>query len=308
MPITDVHYSVSQHAASKRRRIHRNSLLGRSTGLPVTRTMQCSDENEPIPRHPGSAALRVAHRLGLESLLAVPLRVNALLFGMALLLAVPVHSGRAEEIRMPFAVGENLAYTITWPSGLSVGTARFSARPKGDGWRFEMTMDASVHEFEIDDAFISETDAYLCSDRFEKHIRHGAKRAHEALRFADGLVQRTNLDPERPGPPGTAPVGACARDALATLYYLRQDLAAGRLPAPGTIHFGAAYDARLEYERTRWLPWDGDRRQADLIRVKVRGPASRLEFLAYFGRDAARTPLLFQARIEDESFVMRLVE
>lgn len=270
--------------------------------------MRHSGEKEPIRQHAGSVALRVAHRLGPESLLAVPLRVNALLFGMALLLAVPVHSGRAEEIRMPFAVGENLAYTITWPSGLSVGTARFSARPKGDGWRFEMTMDASVHEFEIDDAFISETDAYLCSDRFEKHIRHGAKRAHEALRFADGLVQRTNLDPERPGPPGTAPVGACARDALAAVYYLRQDLAAGRLPAPGTIHFGAAYDVRLEYERTRWLPWDGDRRQADLIRVKVRGPASRLEFLAYFGRDAARTPLLFQARIEDESFVMRLVE
>ena len=270
--------------------------------------MRHSGEKEPIPRHPGSFALRVAHRLGLESLLAVPLRVNALLFGMALLLAVLVHGGRAEEIRMPFAAGENLAYTITWPSGLSVGAARFSARPKGDGWRFEMTMDASVHEFEIDDAFISETDAYLCSDRFEKHVRHGTKRAHEALRFADGIVERTNLDPERPGPPGTAPVGACARDALATLYYLRQDLAAGRLPAPGTIHFGAAYDARLEYERTRWLPWDGDRRQADLIRVKVRGPASRLEFLAYFGRDAARTPLLFQARIEDESFVMRLVE
>lgn len=265
-------------------------------------------EREGVPRRAGSLASRAARRLGTEPLSVPLLRVNALLLTIAVLLVSPLHGGRAEEVRMPFAAGEDLAYAITWPSGLSVGSARFRARPKGDGWRFEMTVEASVHKLAVDDAFVSETDPNLCSSRFEKHILHGAKRAHEALRFAGGTVERTNLDPVRPGPPGTAPVAACARDALAAVYYLRQDLAAGRLPAPGTIHFGAAYDLQLEYEQTRWLPWDEGRRQADLIRVKVRGPASRLEFLAYFGRDAARTPMLFEARIEDESFVMRLVE
>ena len=267
--------------------------------------------NRDKGRMPASARSPVSHAarcLGLAPLLAAPLQLKALFGAIALLLATPTLAVRADEIRMPFAAGEDLVYAVTWPSGLSVGGARFRARPKGDGWRFEMTLEANVHEFAVDDAFVSETDAGLCSSKFEKHVRHGAKRAHEALRFADGTVERTNLDPVRPGPPGTAPVRACARDALAAVYYLRQDLAAGRLPAPGTVHFGAAYNLRLAYEQTRWLPWDEGRRRADLIRVKVRGPASRLEFLAYFGRDAARTPLLFQAQIEGESFVMRLVE
>lgn len=270
--------------------------------------MRHHGDEEGVPRRVGSLASRAVRWLGTASLSAAPLPLNALLLSVTLLLVIPLRGGRAEEIRMPFAAGEDLAYAITWPSGLSVGTARFRARPKGHGWRFEMTIEASVHEFAVDDAFVSETDASLCSSRFEKHVRHGSKRAHEALRFADGTVERTNLDPVRPGPPGTALVEACARDALAAVYYLRQDLAAGRLPAPGAIHFGAAYDLQLEYEQTRWLPWDEGRRQADLIRVRVRGPASRREFLAYFGRDAARTPLLFQARIEGESFLMRLVE
>ena len=265
--------------------------------------MRRHDGKERMPAGARSVMSRATHGLG-----TAPPRFKALLGSIAVLLAASTLAVRADEIRVPFAAGEDLAYAITWPSGLSVGSARFRARPKGDGWRFEMTVEASVHEFAVDDAFVSETDANLCSSKFEKHVRHGAKRAHEALRFADGTVERTNLDPVRPGPPGTAPVGACARDALAALYYLRQDLAAGRLPAPGTVHFGAAYDLRLEYEQTRWLPWDEGRRQADLIRLSVRGPASRLEFVAYFGRDAARTPLLFQARIEDESFVMRLIE
>lgn len=270
--------------------------------------MRHRSDKRRLPQHHASAVWQAARGLGPGSLLAAPLQLKALFGLVALLLATPTTAVRADEIRMPFAAGEDLAYAITWPSGLSVGGARFRARPKGDGWRFEMTVEASVHKFAVDDAFVSETDENLCSSKFEKHVRHGAKRAHEALRFADGRVERTNLDPVRPAPPGTAPVGACARDALAAVYYLRQDLAAGRLPAPGTVYFGAAYDLQLEYEQTRWLPWDGGRRRADLIRVRVRGPASRLEFLAYFGRDAARAPLLFQAQIEGESFVMRLVE
>lgn len=303
-----VHYPVSGNAPNLRGRIGGRTLHDCSAGFQQIGTMRHHDERGPMPEGARSVVSRTAHWFRTVPLLAAPLQLKALFGSIALLLATSNLTVRADEIQMPFAAGEDLAYAITWPSGLSVGSARFRARPKGDGWRFEMTVEASVHEFAVDDAFVSETDANLCSSKFEKHVRHGARRAHEALRFADGTVERTNLDPVRPGPPGTASVGACARDALAAVYYLRQDLAAGRLPAPGTVHFGAAYDLRLEYEQTRWLPWDEGRRRADLIRVKVRGPASRLEFLAYFGRDAARTPLLFQARIDGESFVMRLVE
>lgn len=229
-------------------------------------------------------------------------------FLVAILLALAPGHGPAQDPASPISLDERLEYAITWPSGLAVGKAEFRARDLDPGWRFEMTLRASLPQIEIDDAFVSRTDPAMCSETFEKHVRHGAKRAHELLRFGPRELERTNLEAPRAEPPGKSPVGNCARDALAYLYFLRQDLAAGRIPAPGNIYFGAGYRIRLEFVRTRWLAVSGERRLVDEIRVRVRGPASEHTFSVYFARDPARTLLLVRADFEGGPFSMRLSE
>ena len=213
-----------------------------------------------------------------------------------------------QESQFPFPAHEELDYSIAWPSGLAVGTAELRARHSDPGWRFEMRIRASVPKIDIDHAFVSRTNELLCSLDFEKHIRHGTKRAHETLRFGGGTLHRTNLDANDRAAPGTVPIADCARDALATVFSLRRDLADGRIPPPEEIYFGAAYRLQLEYEQTRWLAWDSDRRLADEIRIDVRGPDSHHVFSAFFGRDTARTPLLFVVESEDGPFTIKLVE
>ena len=226
----------------------------------------------------------------------------------AILIALAPWHGPAQEQASPIPLDERLEYTITWPSGLPVGRAELRARDLDPGWRFEMTLRASLPQIEVDDAFVSRTDAEMCSQTFEKHVRHGAKRAHESLRFGPRELERTNLEAPTSEHPGRIAVGDCARDALAYLFFLRRDLAAGRIPAPGNIYFGAGYRIRLEFVRTRWLPVAEERRLADEIRVAVRGPASEHAFAVYFARDPARTPLLVRADFEEGPFSMLLSE
>lgn len=225
-----------------------------------------------------------------------------------MLIALATGTGPAQEVGPPISQSEELRYTITWPSGLPVGRAEFRARDLDPGWRFEMTLRASLPQIEIDDAFVSRTDAGLCSQTFEKHVRHGAKRAHESLRFGSGELERSNMEASALEPPGRTPIGDCARDALAHLYFLRHDLAAGRITPPADVFFGAGYRVRMEFVRTRWLSISGGRRLADEILAVVKGPASEHAFTIYFGRDPARTLFLVRAEFEEGPFSMQLME
>ena len=233
---------------------------------------------------------------------------RSVISGLLLLAAITALPAAAQRPELPFANGERLAYTIRWPSGLPVGTGELGARSTESGWRFRMTLRADHPAMTIDDAFLANTDAELCSTEFEKHIRHGAKRAHEQLRFLPGLLERANLATDDRERPGRLAIERCTRDALAFVYFLRGELAAGRIPAPTEVFFGAGYRLRLEYSRTRRLAWQSESQLADELRAEIRGPASRHEILAYFGRDEARTPLLFRVEFDGTPFTMRLAE
>ncbi len=204
--------------------------------------------------------------------------------------------------------GEVLEYSLDWPSGLSAGTAEFEARFLDPGWRFEATVRASHPKAEIDDRFISQTDGQLCSRSFEKHIRHGRKRASELLRFAGGQLDRTNLERVGEERPGTTRTAECARDALTFVYFLRLELAAGRIPPAATVYFGAGYNIRLEHAQERWLAWEGQRRLVDEVHVSVRGPKAEHQFSAFFDRSEGRLPLLFGMTLDETDFTMRLLE
>lgn len=208
----------------------------------------------------------------------------------------------------PIPAQEELRYSVYWPSGLSFGTAEFRARFTDPGWRFEFELQASLPRIEINDRVVSRADSQMCGQEFEKHILHGSKRANELLRFRPNVVERINLQRAEESRPSVIPVQDCARDALAFLYFLRTELAAGRIPPPSTVFFGAGYRIRLEHSQTRWLTWDGERQLTDEIRVSVRGPASEHELSAYFGRDDSRAPLLFQMQFDADRFTMRLQE
>ena len=208
----------------------------------------------------------------------------------------------------PIPSDEELHYSIHWPSGLSFGSALFKARFTDPGWRFEFDLQASLPKLEVNDRAVSRSDSQLCGQEFEKHILHGPKRANELLRFRPNAVERFNLQRAEETRPGVTPVQDCARDALAFLYFLRTELAAGRIPPPDTVFFGAGYRVRLEHAQSRWLLWDGERQLADEIQVSVRGPGSEHELSVFFGRDQSRAPLLFRMQFDTETFTMRLQE
>ena len=240
-----------------------------------------------------------------EGIQVSPVSVARILWVAMIFFASPLSP---QEAGVPFPEDERLRYMVAWPSGLGFGSAEFHARQAEPGWRFEMKLQASLPEMEIDDAFRSRANTDLCSSEFQKHVRHGKKRAHELLRFGPTSVERTNLDTELREDPGTVPVNGCTRDALVFLYHLRRDLASGRIPPATEVFFGAGYRVAMEYAQTRWLAWNGERRLSDEITLEVRGPASKHAFAIHFGRDAARTPLLFRVEFEGEQFTMRLVE
>lgn len=214
----------------------------------------------------------------------------------------------AQQPQPTLPAEETLTYVISWPSGLGVGNAEFRARYTDPGWRLQATLRASLPELEIDDAFVSLADDDLCSIEFEKHARHGAKRSHESLRFGPTTVRRINLAGRAGDPAGVEPAAACSRDALAFLYHLRRDLAAGRMPSGADIFFGARYRLQLRYAQTRTVVVNGQRRIADELLASVRGPASEHSFSMHFGRDEARTPLLFQVEAANTRFTMQLLE
>lgn len=215
---------------------------------------------------------------------------------------------QAQPAPATFPNGEYLQYSLDWPSGLSAGTAEFEARFTDPGWRFEATVVASHPKLQIDNRFISRTDGGLCSIEFEKHIRHGTKRANELLRFRDGQLERTNLERAGEEPPGVSTVARCARDALSFFYFVRRELASGRIPPSATVHFGAGYSLRMDHASERRLIWEGQRRLVDEIRVSVRGDQAEHSFFGYFDREAGRLPLLFAVTLDGTTFTMRLRE
>ncbi len=240
-------------------------------------------------------------------------RIGAAISTAGLLLIALIFPGLSrkaepQEASTPFPAGERLAYSIAWPSGLSVGEAIFRTRADPSSWEFELLLEASLPIIAINDFYRSSTDNSLCSVEFEKRSMHGQKQVHELLQFKAAQLERHNVTPEGFNSTSTVAIGDCNRDALGFLYYLRENLAKGRIPDIQQIFFGATYQLQLAYKDTRWLMSRGSWQQADEIEFVVTGPASKHQFTIHFGRDEARTPLLFQMEFEPGPFSMKLIE
>ena len=235
--------------------------------------------------------------------------MKALIVTIALLvLPATARSATAETpVPTPFRSGERLRYEVVWPSGLSLGDAEFSAVATQSGWSFRSKLTASLPNFEIRDDYVSETGPNLCSSSFHKEFQHGRKTAKETVTF-DQDEHRAHRESDGGGGESEFSVPPCARDALAFLYFLRQDLARGRISPPDDINFGGQYMITITYAETRQIEISGAKREADRILVDVMGEKSQHSFEIFFGKDEARTPLIVRVPFELGTFSLRLVE
>ncbi len=221
-------------------------------------------------------------------------------------------AGWTQAEREPPADGEILRYSVNWPSGLPLGEGEFRAvkvvtegEPAAGRWQFSMTLEAGLPGFEISDRYRSVASADLCSLEFEKHFRHGKRKADERTVFdaERGAATRQTLG----GGKSQLTIPRCPKDGLAFLYFLRRELSRGRLPGPQTIFFGAPYQIRLEYGGRQMVRIHEERLEADRVVASVTGKASQVTFELFFSTDRARTPLLFRAPFPLGSFTMELL-
>ncbi len=208
-----------------------------------------------------------------------------------------------------WGASETLRYSVNWASGLSLGEASLTA-DNVDGnsaarRRFEFRLEASVPGFAVVDVVNALSSGAFCAEKLEKNLKHGARLASEVSTFDQEnrtLERRTGK-----GGKSTVAIGDCPKDALTFIYFLRQELAAGRIPAPQEIYFGAAYRVELKYAGVANVAAASGQEPADKFLVSIQGPASKNSLELFLGKDAARTPLLFRVPLPLGAFSMELL-
>lgn len=207
---------------------------------------------------------------------------------------------------------ERLEYSVNYPSGLPLGTASIESReaplPDGrTGREFVFRLQAAVPGFEAEDRYRSVATAEYCSLEFEKDARHGKKVIRERMEFdpVGGIALRQDLASGTQTKLETPP---CAKDALTYLQYFRREMAAGRVPPPAVIFFGAAYQVRLEYMGRQQTRVGEEGLDAERVQVTVKGPASEHSFQVFLALGAERTPVSFRVTLPQGLFLMELTE
>lgn len=224
-----------------------------------------------------------------------------------LLSALVVFAAPVAESTVP---NETLRYSVNWPSGLNLGEATLSASSSREGtaperMHFQFDLDASVPGFAVNDKFRSAASGSFCSAEFEKRIAQGSKHVDDKETFDPntGTVTRGSGD-------GQSQLNAntCGKDALAFLYFLRQELSQGRLPSKQTVFFGAPYEIRLESAGTESMKIGNKAVDTDHLKASVEGPSSSIRFDLYFLQDKARTLALVRVPLAMGTFSMELAK
>jgi hypothetical protein len=202
---------------------------------------------------------------------------------------------------------ESIRYTINWPSGLSLGEATLKSNFVGGAGSAELVLEAVVPGYPIRDEYRSSTSAGFCSTKFTKNSLHGKRKTSEVESFDPGgqKIVRQTVGGGRTEIASTQ--SPCPKDALAFLFFLRDELKQGRLPGSQTIYFGAGYQLRVAYSGAEQVTLEDQRIAADKLTASIKGPASDISFEAYFSRDGDRVPLIIRVPLAAGSFTMELV-
>ena len=207
----------------------------------------------------------------------------------------------------PFT-NESLSYIALWPSGLNAGEAHMSANSSSTGWQFDLTMNAGIPGFLVQDTYHSTASPDLCSVSFTKDLVHGNRKTKETdtINKDDGTVTRSTANSDGKS---KLNVSACIRDALTFLYYARREMGQGRVPASQEIIFGAIYNGMFQYAGAETIPVGTAKKPTvtDKLICHVKGPASEIQFEAYFDRDPARTLVSVRVPLPVGKFSLELV-
>lgn len=206
---------------------------------------------------------------------------------------------------------ESLHYTVNWPSGVSLGEASLAASSSAANGQseprmhFQFDLDAGVPGFAVNDRFRSTASANFCSTEFQKNTSQGAKKVDDKETFDvnTGTVTRG----EGSGQSEITSNG-CGKDALAFLYYVRQELSQGRVPPRQTVFFGAPYEINLDLAGTENVKIGNASLPADHVEASVAGPSSNIKFDLYFLQDAARTLAVVRVPLTLGTFSMELTK
>ena len=203
---------------------------------------------------------------------------------------------------------ELLHYSINWQSGLSLGDAGLTARKLPTGWNFDVSVSVGIPGFSIDDHFRSATDTGFCSQELVRKLNHAGKRTEEKTTFDQKMqtAERVTTFPTDGGKTNFD-IPACARDALAFVYWARTELGQGRMPPAQQVYLGAAYSVRMDYTGAQNLVVDRKSTVTDHVVASVKGPKSDFTFEVFYARDPARTPLQIRIPLVLGTFTLDLV-
>jgi Protein of unknown function (DUF3108) len=213
------------------------------------------------------------------------------------------------------ARAETLHYAINWQSGLSLGEATLTSGRSTwvvngvdtPHWNFDLDIDASIPGFAVNDHYVSSAGPEICSAKLDKTVRRGSHKSEETLTFDQAQHSVTReTHPSGIGGKSDVSVPACARDGLAFLQFVRQELAQGRLAPQGPVMLGASYNVRLEFAGTEKVKKLGQMVEADRIHATIKGPASEIGVDLFFAKDAGRTPLAARIPLSLGTFSVEL--
>lgn len=238
---------------------------------------------------------RLLHPL-LRTVCALALGVSGVVF------AAPPPDGQAA----PWVDGEVLVYEITWPSGLSLGEARFRAKATQNGWSFESDITASLPTMEIRDEYRAQADTNLCSLELDKKVKHGKKEFEESLSY-DQRTRRAKRRTLGGGAETEFDIPSCVRDGLTYLYYLRRELGSGSIPPPDDVNFGPQYQVVISYSQSLDVEARGETVRADRILAELEGPVAHHSIEMFVAQDAARTPLIIRIPFDLGTFSLKLL-
>lgn len=205
---------------------------------------------------------------------------------------------------------EALHYTVNWPGGLSFGDAYLSSSKatmaSGEGWTFTLKADGSIPGFRLQEMANSTATTEYCSLDLSKESERGKRKINEKTTF-DARTLSATRETLNGGGKSTMSIGACAKDALDYVFYLRHELSQGRLPPQQKVYYGSAYDFRPEFVGTQSIRVADEFVPADRLLGHLKGPKLDLTLEMYFSKDAARLPLLITIPMPQGKISIELV-
>lgn len=228
--------------------------------------------------------------------------------------AAAAGSATAKTVEAPGAVKpfkpEALHYTINWPSGLSLGDVYISSSKatlaSGEGFTYTLKADASLPGFKLQEMANSTATTGYCTLDLEKESQRGKKKVQEKTTF-EARTLTASRETLGGGGKSELKIGACAKDALDYVFFLRRELSQGRLPAAQKVYYGSAYDVRPEFSGTQTIRLGEESIEADRLLGHIKGPKSDLTIEMFFSKDPARLPLMIRIPAAQGKMTVELV-